>query len=345
VEDDDLLRGREERGIQCTVWYGTNRVAIDRSDEGRGYTDKRDSEVHYGKCLVSIPKAHHVGQDKPSLWRRLLHGDTEKVVLNRIAATADKFWAELQEAVHGLPEQGSGEQGAGDTETHALVYVHGFNVDFQKAAIRAAQIGADLKVDVTAFFSWPSAGDPEKYGYDADSVQFSEEALAEFLQRLSEYCRADRLHLRAHSMGNRCVLRSLKSLLAGQPRKRFGQIFLAAPDVDQMVFHQQGMVCPPLCSRTTLYVSRRDRALEGSGLLHSMTRAGLAPPVTILKDIDTVDVTEIDLSFVGHGYFAAARPVLYDLHELMHYNTPPAKRMALLPCKTETQEQFWRIGA
>lgn len=36
----------------------------------------------------------------------------------------------------------------------ALVYIHGYNVGFEEAAIRAAQIGFDLKIGgITAFFS------------------------------------------------------------------------------------------------------------------------------------------------------------------------------------------------
>ena len=41
-------------------------------------------------------------------------------------------------------------------EPHALLYLHGYNTSFEEAAIRAAQIGFDLKVPgATAFFSWP----------------------------------------------------------------------------------------------------------------------------------------------------------------------------------------------
>jgi esterase/lipase superfamily enzyme len=99
-------------------------------------------------------------------------------------------------------------------------------------------------------------------------------------------------------MGNRCLLRLLSLL---KSRTTFGQIFLTAPDVDRLLFASLATICPPLSNRTTLYLSRRDRALRVSTKMHAGDRAGRAPPVFVMDNVDSIDVSEIDLSFIGHG--------------------------------------------
>ena len=39
--------------------------------------------------------------------------------------------------------------------------------------------------------------------------------------------------------------------------------------------------------------------------------------------IDTIDATDIDLTYLCHGYYAAARPVLTDMHLILRGNDQP----------------------
>src|SRR5260370_26727034 len=67
-------------------------------------------------------------------------------------------------------------------EPQALVFLHGYNVSFEDAAIRAAQIGYDLKVPgPVAFFSWPSRGSLAAYPADEASIEASDQPIADFL--------------------------------------------------------------------------------------------------------------------------------------------------------------------
>jgi esterase/lipase superfamily enzyme len=60
-------------------------------------------------------------------------------------------------------------------ERDALIFVHGYNVSFQEAALRAAQIGFDLSVKgAMAFFSWPSQGATAHYSADEATIEASE---------------------------------------------------------------------------------------------------------------------------------------------------------------------------
>ena len=94
-----------------------------------------------------------------------------------------------------------------------------------------------------------------------------------------------------------------------------------------------------------MYVSSKDLAVASSALLHDFTRAGFTPPVTVVDDIDTIQVSNVDLTILGHGYVAKVRPVLTDIHALLTSNMSPNNRFGLEPKKTEADEDYWIIRA
>jgi esterase/lipase superfamily enzyme len=124
--------------------------------------------------------------------------------------------------------------------THALIFLHGYNVTFRHAAIRAAQLHVDLNVNgATAFFSWPSKGRFISYLADGSTIEASELAISKFLVDFCGRSGADHVHIVAHSMGNRGLLRSLQRITADATSKsavKLCQVFLAAPDIDREVF-------------------------------------------------------------------------------------------------------------
>jgi esterase/lipase superfamily enzyme len=146
-------------------------------------------------------------------------------------------------------------------------------------------------------------------------------------------------------MGNRGLLRSLQRIATqfqGQSTVPFGQIFLAAPDEDRDVFRDLTAVCQTVAERTTVYISRNDQALRTSGWIHKRSRTGFSPPITIVPGVDTIDVSNIDLTLLGHGYFSDDRSVLSDMHNLLSENKPPQNRFGLIEQKLETQK-YWTI--
>jgi hypothetical protein len=64
-----------------------------------------------------------------------------------------------------------------------------------------------------------------------------------------------------------------------------------------------------------------------------------------LPGIDTINVTNADLTLLGHGYVADARDVLTDMHALITQDAPPDKRFGLREAKNEEGERYWLIGA
>jgi esterase/lipase superfamily enzyme len=151
-------------------------------------------------------------------------------------------------------------------------------------------------------------------------------------------------------MGNRAVLEAMNNIASkanarGEKKKLFSQIFLAAADVDSDRFRQRYKAYLDVALRTTLYISRRDIAVGTARWRHGFARAGLMPPVLIVPGIDTVNVTNVDLTRLGHGYVAEARDVLRDMHEAIQRSASPGDRFATRARLTSTGEQFWEIGS
>jgi esterase/lipase superfamily enzyme len=318
------------------VWYGTNREPANKGDSIFSSKRSSGSALYYGKCDIVIPRSHAIGSIGSSWWNRLISGEDDRLKISgytRLSETA--FWETTRERLVQLAEN----------ERTALIFIHGYNVHFRSAAIRAAQLGADLKVPLTAFFSWPSQGSLSGYAADAAAIDASEHLICKFLEQFLQRGGAERVHLIVHSLGNRGLLRSFQELAqraATGSRVRFGQIFLAAPDVDAEVFARLAAAYTQMAQRTTLYASSNDKALAGSGIIYGAPRAGYAPPITIVPGIDTVEVSAIDLSKLGHGYFGAARSFLSDIYALMQSDQPPAKRIGLIEWQG-ISGTYWRI--
>jgi hypothetical protein len=114
---------------------------------------------------------------------------------------------------------------------------------------------------------------------------------------------------------------------------------------DQETFKRLALAYPKVAKQTTMYVCSRDRAVEASHWLHDFPRAGLVPPVVVVPGIDTINVSNLDLTLLGHGYVAEARDVLQDMHRLIREGSPPAKRFGLRKASTPTGETYWTVGA
>lgn len=72
---------------------------------------------------------------------------------------------------------------------------------------------------------------------DEASIEASERAITDFLMDFKAHYGAEKVHVLAHSMGNRGLLRALQRIAAQTlGRVQFSQIFLAAPDVDRDLF-------------------------------------------------------------------------------------------------------------
>jgi esterase/lipase superfamily enzyme len=225
-----------------------------------------------------------------------------------------------------------------------LLFVHGYNVGFDDAVKRAAQIAYDLHFEgIPALYSWPSEGATRKYTVDETNVAWSRPRFIEYVGIISENLGAEAIHIIAHSMGNRLVAETMASMSAPTVpgRARLRQIVFAAPDVDAATFKDLAQQFHGKADRYTLYASSRDKAIEASRLIHRYPRAGdSGVDLVIVDPVDTIDATAIDTSMVGHSYYGENKSVLSDLFELIRRDTRPEGRFGLV-AKTKYGSRYW----
>jgi esterase/lipase superfamily enzyme len=328
----------EDQAAEYRVWYATNRKPLAQDDPAAGFGNEQSQEISYGSCSVYVPKSHKIGSTGSRLWWRVLFLTDDRLYLQSIERMQpDDFWQTLQATTAACRTD----------QQFGVIYVHGFNTSFEKAAVTAAQIGFDLQIQgPMAFFSWPSRGSATGYAADESTIEDSEEALQQFILDFAQKSGASHIHLIAHSMGNRGALRAAEGLARqGVSAPVLSQIILAAPDVGAQFFVQRARHCVTIGRRTTLYASDKDFAVYASGKLHRGARAGFAPPVTVARGVDTILAGKVDVTLLGHGYVADSRPVLQDMYAVINQQTPPARRFGLKAAKTPKDEAYWIISA
>ena len=319
-------------GVAATLVFGAIAVLTGIPGEPVGprpdwtYGDER-GQLEMGICKVSIPQRHQVGAiERPSILRFELREDPREhvVVLELDEQPPDAFFAALRDRVESSATR------------EAFVFVHGFNTTFDEAAYRTAQLAHDLKFEgAPIFFSWPSQGGLLEYAIDETNVVWAVPHLKQFLIDVARNSNARAVHLVAHSMGNRALTSALQLLsyeLQDQP-PMFRQVVLTAPDIDAEVFRRD--LVPAIVTtadRVTLYASSNDEALKLSKAVHGYRRAGdSGGHLLVIPGIDTVDVSSVDTSFIGHGYFGDNERVIADMLDLINESKPPHMRRFLEP--------------
>jgi esterase/lipase superfamily enzyme len=320
----------EQGAATVRVFYGTNREATRDTRPAHFYGPGR-GDLQYGYVDVTIPEIHRQGElETQSRWSVLTlfaeNTDARKqyVLLQRVLPLQVGQFAQTLRAEVG-----------GQRLKEAFVFVHGFNSSFEDAARRTAQLAYDLDFDgVPIFYSWPSQASTTSYMVDEAAVNVSGRRMAEFLETVVEQSGAQRVHLIAHSMGNRALIEALQTYLAKrapeQRRKLFGQIVFTAPDVDREYFVDAVDALRTAAERVTLYASDNDIALKTSQKLHGAPRAGLAgSSIVSLAGVDTIDMSGIEADLLGHSYFAVNSGAIYDLFRLLWRSDPPPRRCGL----------------
>ncbi len=346
-----------ERGL-VHLLFGTNRAQQPgRAGEvpGKRLTEGRSPQLHYGSLRVSIPPEHQAGNVERPFQVQTMFGtvsfgaeDARKhIVVSDGAFLSPEAFAQLARRL---------QAGADRFDDQALVFVHGFNNTFETAAYRTAQIVWDLKFDgAVYFYSWPSRGDLNRqaYQYDRESVLQSREPFREFLEHVARTSDAKRVHVVAHSMGALLTMEALRDINRDLTPSRplFGEVVLAAPDIDRDVFRQLSVAITGVADSATLYASSKDKALAVAERWAAGPRAGDVPregPV-IAPGFDTVDASDVSLGLLwtaDHARFAEAAALIDDLDELLRQGLrPPHERTPLLQRVIGPQGPYWRFMA
>jgi len=290
-----------------------------------------DGRLKFGVYSIQIPARREMGELLDYVRRPIcLKGDSHPLYLKGpTPEPGDEFWQAIANRL------------AAAQQKRILVFVHGYNYDFDEAVLWAAQFKQDLQFDgVEILYSWPSLRSRFRYVADRTNAEWSTPHLAQFLEELASHFRGTEIQLFAHSMGGEALVDALHQIATesrNKPLPNFGQLVLAAPDIDSWILRERIAPVLPLARRVTLYASRNDKALLAAGRLHGYPRAGDAEhDLVLIPGIDTVDVTFVDRTRVGHNYYIENRAVLTDLFELLRNATPPEKRFGLVKVPTDS---------
>jgi len=316
------------------IIYVTNRNATgdatecDDSSFGINQSDK----LSYGVCTFNVPKRHHIGgfefapnpRADPHQYYRLL---------NHVPLDEAGLFHLLRQ------KQGS----------DILVFIHGFNVKFQEALLRAAQIAYDLKFQgPVVLFSWP-AGTEEGLLNSAmvtrtyqnnysNAIKTVPQAQA-FFKQLSDLNQT--VHMMVHSMGHQVTLRALSQLAQSSDRPFIGELILNAPDFPLKDFQRVVPMLMKVAGRVTVYCSYNDNAIAASESYNKNRRMGACEHVagTDMINVGEIDAPTLGVGGLGHSYYSS-RPILTDIFQVL-LGIPTEKRLFIRKSEPNSTEDYY----
>ncbi len=293
---------------EINILVATNRKTAGNilNCSSENYTIEWQPNMSYASCLINVPRRHAVGSIEPvSSGNKDVHNLYS--MLDHRTLTQES----LIEKIKGAKQ--------------VALFVHGFNVRFDEAVLRAAQLAYDAKFQgPVILFSWPAGGGDgmlnsirfnRTYEKNRDNAKLSIEQFRSFVHELSKS--GTQINLVVHSMGHQVVVPALvdESKIA-QKKPIFNEVIFNAPDIETAQIQAAANQIRTLAERVTLYCSPNDNALIASNSLNGNSRAGQCAKVDGFDVINVRDVESPSLGFagLGHGYYAG-RIVLTDVFQ------------------------------
>jgi esterase/lipase superfamily enzyme len=266
--------------------------ALSRDDKGQTFYDDDRGELSWGHCQMSL-------QDEEGLL------DTRAEVVGIQPAEEATVLASLSTAV-------------ADSGPRVVLYVHGFNIGFEKGCRRAARLQHNLQIDGRILlFSWPSNGNFLNYLHDIADLEWTSVHLEKVLLTLAATYGGANVDLIGHSLGARGLSTVLANLTAAR-QQPFGSLILVAPDMDREMFNRDLPRLRQSVTDITLYVSDRDKALALSRRLNGYPRLGEAEEGVTYSGVNLVDVSSTDDEGPsGHRYHLFNPAVVEDMRSVV----------------------------
>ena len=301
-----LIFGMLVVGVVCTfVAFACVRTHVLAERLGRIYGNDLLEQSHadglpltLGLAEVSIPKDRprgRVPRPRPWSWTWADREVKDMVLLHLDELSHEVFFTRLGDTV------------LRSDAKDVLVFVHGFNVSFEAAMLRTAQIAYDLDFQGASLcYAWPSEGGLGEYTHDAENVRVTAPHLEALLSQLKARCGAQKVHVIAHSMGSRALMDALYAIGGMSPVvAQVDHVVWAAPDVGALDFQQKYERLSKAVGTATLYASARDSALAAAVAVGGLSRLGRPDHgIVVRKGMDTIDVTEAtgDHSAIGNDH-------------------------------------------
>jgi esterase/lipase superfamily enzyme len=353
------------RGPDIPILFATDRAVNGSDRRGPVYGVERSSSLAFGQVTVQM------GPDQP--WNDLVAASRVPNSSVRLRVTS------RVETGRFLPRRETAQQrrnhAAGLAAFRATlvrelqtsgrkdvyVYVHGFNNEFDEAAMVMAELWHFMgRVGVPVVYSWP-AGRDGIFGYetDHDSAQFTVRHLRQFLTAIAETPEVERIHLLAFSTGAPATLTALRELhlqhtAAGEDTQKtlkLENLVLVAADFDSSVFDErilaEGLHRVP--RRFTIYTAAGDWAMRASQFIHGGLRrlGGMDPKAhDDLATINLLTHPELHMILVApfgplsHRYFVDHPAVSSDLILLLRDSKNPGAQNGR-PLRLDTSGSWW----
>lgn len=271
---------------EVPVFYATNREAMGVMPA---------ASLSFGRALIEVPDQRGVGMLPSRIQEK------QEVAL--------EDWK---------------KQLSGSSEWGILLFTHGFNVAFDEALQRAAQLAYDLKFQgKVVLLSWPAGGEGgllaqtlinRTYDQNRKNALLSVDPAVQVLRELASLWVP--IQVIVHSMGHEVVLPALARLSAEVGRAVVQELILNAPDFNPEEFARILPALRSIAGRVTLYCSDKDHAMTASKRVNRQERLGAC---LRQEGVDVVNVSEVDdpgFTGLGHGYYAS-RPLLTEFRQVL----------------------------
>jgi len=355
------------RDTTIEILYATNRVPAGPAD-APNYTRQRADQLRFGVATLQVGDGTKSWESLQAMSTSAVEGERPEITLRgmREMAVLDDSAESPGPDAAAFFAQVDALLGRGHTRD-ILVYVHGANTNFERAAAQAAQFQHFLGRDaVVMVFAWPSAGSLLRYRRDVATARRTEPAFARLLEQLSTHTRAAHVDVLAYSAGAMIASPGLaraasEAAGAGDERAlRLGEIYYAAPDVDFPVFVDNLPRYENQVRRVTGALNMSDRALSFAEWINRVSRAGrpnladIGPEETAwlvaASGRDELDVLSIrpdelpGLPATSHAFWYDHPWVSSDILLKLRFHAPPQAR-GLDPNSTEIELAFWTFPA
>lgn len=291
--------------IDIFVVTNRNKLSNEFSCKEGAFGSDLSTRIIIGRCNINVPKNYKIGYI-PEIVSDLgmLHKDFK--ILQEESFEQNDLVAKIK-----------------DTKRNPLIFVHGFNVGFNEAVARSAQIAHDLKYQgPVILFSWPAGGDDSSvveidkvYKSNFKNAKLAINDFVEFLVLLKNNDITP--NIMVHSMGHQTVLNGLNSLAKKYPKDEFvNKLILNAPDFEVEKFVAMKEPLQKVADNITIYCASNDKAISVSRAINGSKRLGECVMLDAKVDtkIDLIDVTKVNISLLGHGYYYS-REVLNDIFQ------------------------------
>ena len=326
--------GLDTAATRLPIFIATTRRAVDAERPGFRFGTQDANTLSWGAAQVNVPSYRMRAEGEINRPGIEPNPDAQRLMFISSLLPADsiRFVQRVRDDL------------ARTQSRDILVFVHGYNSSFEDAAVRLAQVVADMGFDGTAvLFTWPSAGALSGYIRDQQTARNAGWHLLHLLRDQLPLAQPDRIHVIAHSMGSEVLSKAMSLVQRGDSLPLLGQVVFAAPDVDARIFARE--ILPVLRERAggiTLYASSDDDALRASRVLNGVLRLGLGgDSLTVLGGMTTVDATRVRGDALGHTLFGNSA-LLSDLHAVLTEGRTPAERR-LLQVRRGDGSVFWRF--